>query len=507
MTDKASQTSVAALLLALAGQLLATPAHAAGRVALVIGNASYKEAPLRNPVNDARAVAATLENLGFEVIRVENASKAAMERAIIEFTGRLDEDTSGLFYYAGHGVQVRGRNYLVPVNATIRSEREARIEAVGVNLVLDELEYAGNRVNIVILDACRNNPFERRLRGASRGLAAIDAARGTLIAYATSPGSVAQDGDGRNGLYTEALLRALRLPGLEVEEVFKQVRIKVSERTHYQQIPWESSSLTGAFIFNRTSPAASRTSSTEDRNETLFWESVERSSTPEAYRAYLQQFPNGVFSSLAALRIKELEGKGGANVSRPEHVSAAATKDEDVYQSGEASSITSGGGKADTKPDAPTDSPPYVIAVFPPAGREWVGSHECFDDRPILKAIRDRIHRNTAFEIDYAYDRTVDTLTPKQLEDLVWRQQGIRKHPNPERVHEYGRRIDADAVLLYWWEFYGSNCERVTLDVYLFDLHLEKTYREKASDHDIGIVSDDLMGKFVHGRSLTQSTQ
>ena len=269
MVNKASPITVTALLLgalALVGQLVPNTARAAERVALVIGNASYKEAPLRNPVNDARDMATTLEGLGFEVIRVENASKEEMERAIGRFTGRLDEESSGLFYYAGHGVQVRGRNYLVPVDAKINSERDARIESVPINLVLDELEYAGNRLNVVILDACRNNPFERRMRGASRGLAAVDAARGTLIAYATSPGSLAQDGDGRNGLYTEELLRALRLPGLEVEDVFKEVRIKVSERTDYQQIPWESSSLTGKLVLNQRLPTVPQTSSAETRN-------------------------------------------------------------------------------------------------------------------------------------------------------------------------------------------------------------------------------------------------
>ena len=181
MGNRASPVIVAALLLgalALFGQFVSSTARAGERVALVIGNASYKESPLRNPINDARAMAASLKDLGFEVISVENAGKETMERAIVEFTGRLDENSSGLFYYAGHGVQVSGRNYMVPVDARIRSEREARIEAVGVNLVLDELEYAGNRLNVVILDACRNNPFERRLRGASRGLAAIDAGRG-----------------------------------------------------------------------------------------------------------------------------------------------------------------------------------------------------------------------------------------------------------------------------------------------------------------------------------------
>lgn len=177
------------------------------RIALVIGNSTYRESPLRNPVNDARAMTRTLRDLRFTVLVHENASKRTMEGAIVEFGRRLAEGGVGFFYYAGHGLQVRGRNYLVPVDADIDSEAMTRVAAVDVDLLLEQMAEARNRVNVVILDACRNNPFERRLRGASRGLAAVDAARGTLVAYATAPGSVAADGDGANGLYTEELLR------------------------------------------------------------------------------------------------------------------------------------------------------------------------------------------------------------------------------------------------------------------------------------------------------------
>jgi hypothetical protein len=487
MGHRASPTTIAALLLgALAslGQLVPGNARAAERVALVIGNASYKEAPLRNPVNDARAMATTLEDLGFEVIRVENADKETIERAIIQFAGRLDENSSGLFYYAGHGVQVRGRNYLVPVDAKFKSEREARIEAVSINLVLDELDYAGNRLNVVILDACRNNPFERRLRGASRGLAAIDAARGTLIAYATSPGSVAQDGEGSNGLYTEELLKALQLPGLEVEDVFKQVRINVSKRTDYGQIPWESSSLTGEFVLNRRSPAASQTASIGNQNEAVFWESVETSGTPEAYRVYLQQFPNGVFASLAAYRISELEGK-----------------------SAKASPTTSGGGTTNTKPVSPADGPPYVVAIFPPVGKAWLGSSYCVDESSITKEIHDQIYWTDGFKVDSEYDGTFGKLTTERLEELLWRSQGVRKHPDFEQISEYSKKLDADAVLLYRHETSGGYCARMRFTIYFYDLRLQKVYTEEGSNTEIRALSDSLIEQFLKGRSLAQSGQ
>ena len=302
--------SLPAVVIAILAHLVPLTALAAGRVALVIGNADYPSAPLRNSVNDARAMSQALRELGFEVLSLENADKQRMEQAIVRFAGRLKKDTSGLFYYAGHGVQVNGRNFLIPVDAEIDSEREIRIETVGVNLVLDEMGYAGNRINIVILDACRNNPFERRLRGRSRGLAAIDSARGTIIGYATAPGSVARDGDGANGIYTEELLDALQVPGLEVEEVFKRVRVGVARRTNQQQIPWESSSLTGSFVFNGRATPSTAKGTAERQGDLLFWKSVSTSGNPDAYRAYLREFPQGMFADLARIRLDELQVAG-----------------------------------------------------------------------------------------------------------------------------------------------------------------------------------------------------
>jgi caspase domain-containing protein len=279
------------------------------RTALVIGNAAYPDTPLRNPVNDARAIARSLHELGFTVLAHENANKRTMETAIIEFGRRLaDGGGVGLFYYAGHGLQVRGRNYLIPVDAEIDSEATTRIAAVDMDFLLEQMTEAKNRVNLVILDACRNNPFERKLRGASRGLAAVDAARGTFVAYATAPGSVAADGDGSNGLYTEELLQALRVPGLKVEEVFKRVRVSVTNRSKGAQTPWESSSLTGDLIVNVTvnvaTPAALPL--TADR-EALFWTSIKDGTDPAGFEAYLKQYPGGVFAPLARQRLAGLD--------------------------------------------------------------------------------------------------------------------------------------------------------------------------------------------------------
>lgn len=308
------------------------------RIALVIGNSAYPEAPLRNPVNDVRAIAQALRELGFTVLAHENATKRTMETAIVEFGRRLAEGGVGTFYYAGHGLQVRGRNYLVPVDADIDSEAATRIAAVDVELVLEQMTEAKNRVNIVILDACRNNPFERRLRGASRGLAAVDAARGTLVAYATAPGSVAADGDGKNGLYTEELLHALQVPGLKVEDVFKRVRINVARRSKGAQTPWESSSLTGDLVVNGTgnvtTAAVPAPSAALDR-EALFWMSIKDGTDPVAFEAYLKQYPDGAFAPLARQRLASatpqartldaarFDGTWNVTVECPAHQSAA----------------------------------------------------------------------------------------------------------------------------------------------------------------------------------------
>ena len=227
------------------------------RVALVIGNSAYKDAPLRNPANDARAISQALSATGFTVTVIEDATQVTMRRAVRNFGDELAKATVGLFYYAGHGMQVRGANYLIPVNADIEREDEVQDQSVDANFVLTKMDSAKNALNIMILDACRNNPFARSFRSAAKGLAQMDAPTGTLISFATAPGSVASDGSGKNGLYTEHLLKAMHSPGMPIEQVFKQVRIGVTRATKDQQIPWESSSLRGDFSFVPGVPLAS----------------------------------------------------------------------------------------------------------------------------------------------------------------------------------------------------------------------------------------------------------
>jgi WD40 repeat protein len=226
------------------------------RLALVIGNSKYKESPLPNPANDARAMSIKLKQLGFTVIEKENAGREEMVKSAREFGNQLKLGGVGLFYYAGHGIQANGVNYLVPVDADIQDEDELPSRGYDANEVLGKMDSAKNRLNIVILDACRNNPFARTFRSATRGLAQMQQGTGTIIAYATQPGNTAADGSSGNGLYTAELLQALSAPGLRVEEVFKQVRMEVSKKSGGQQVPWENSSLMGDFYFNPTTEQA-----------------------------------------------------------------------------------------------------------------------------------------------------------------------------------------------------------------------------------------------------------
>ncbi len=224
------------------------------RTALVIGNGVYPNSPLRNPLNDAREMANALRGLSFDVTLRENLDQKDMKREIQAFGQKLQKGGVGLFYFAGHGVQVSGRNYLIPVGAAIEHEKQVEYEAVDMGAVLGEMDYARNRLNIVILDACRDNPFARSFRSAAQGLASVNAPSGTLIAFATAPGSVANDGPGENGVFTGELIKAMSQPGLKIEDVFKHVRSAVRETTRGKQIPWESSSMEGDFYFKPPAP-------------------------------------------------------------------------------------------------------------------------------------------------------------------------------------------------------------------------------------------------------------
>lgn len=226
------------------------------RYALVIGNSNYPKelGLLKNPVNDATDVATELRQSNFEVQLLTNATYIQIREAMRKFQEKLvngpKDQTVGLFYYAGHGVQYQDENYLVPIDANVKFEDDiVRMCFPVQRMVLNNMEKTNSRMNIIILDACRNNPFPATTRGVSQGLGEMKRARGSFIAYATAPGSVASDGTGRNGLYTQELLKALRKPGLTIEQVFKDVRMNVLKLSGERQYTWDSSNIIGEFYF------------------------------------------------------------------------------------------------------------------------------------------------------------------------------------------------------------------------------------------------------------------
>lgn len=219
------------------------------RVALVIGNSSYLYSPLKNPVNDAGSMAATLRRLGFEVVEKTNLGYREMNTSVEDFRKKLQAGGVGLFYYAGHGMNVNGSNYLIPVDSQIEAENEVIYKAIDVGLVLTKMEQSKSGVNLIILDACRDNPFSRLFSSTSHGLAGIDVPNSTFISYATSLGNTADDGNGKNGLYTAELVKVLETPGIPLEQLFKRAFKAVREKSGRKQTPCIFSKLAGEFYF------------------------------------------------------------------------------------------------------------------------------------------------------------------------------------------------------------------------------------------------------------------
>jgi hypothetical protein len=258
------------------------------RVALVIGNAAYETAPLANPINDAKNMADALESFGFDVIRRNNLKRDEMENVIRAFGAKLRTSDVALFYYAGHGLQVSKVNYLVPVDAKIETEGAVKRECISAEFVLEQMEGPRDRTNIVILDACRNNPFARGRGPGERGLAPMDAPIGTLVAYATKSGSVTPD----DSLYTRELLRFMWVPGLEVQDVFKKVRASVWGLTKDQerpQMPWIETSLVGEFYFAEPQPSPSPTPTVSPNELLNIIKSEQRSEVRESYGEFRGQ--------------------------------------------------------------------------------------------------------------------------------------------------------------------------------------------------------------------------
>ena len=310
MTVRSFVLSTGAALLALC---LAMPeAYAERRVALVIGNDDYRVLPhLNNAVPDARDMAAKLKGLGFETILKLNVTQRGLYRTLNDFEARLAAGGTGLLFYAGHGIQADGQNYLIPVDANVEEEADLEAEAVTAKRILETMKRAGNPLNILILDACRDNPLLKRSRSAARGLAITavpTGAKGTAILYSAGPGQTAEDGPpGGNGVFTGELLKALDKTGLTIEQVFKRVNARVLARTKGRQRPWSLASLTGDFYFRKGGPQDFSAPSGGMSAEVAFWQSIQNSTDPTDFEDYIAQFPSGTFARLAKRRATELK--------------------------------------------------------------------------------------------------------------------------------------------------------------------------------------------------------
>jgi hypothetical protein len=303
-------------------------ASAEKRVAFVVGNGTYKNvAALPNPSIDAKAMASALRNVGFEVVEGSNLTRDKMTEKLLDFGKKAQGADVAVFFYAGHGIAIGGTNYLLPIDADIKSEMDVKLgAAINIDLTLDQT-MSDAKVKLVLLDACRDNPFAAKIKSnapstrsvsVQTGLAEMKSGEGTLIAFATGPGQTALDGkEGSNSPFTRALLANLTQPGVELQQAMTKVRAQVQEETNKGQLPWGNTNLTGAVYLNGTPapgapgsvPVAVAAVTPSSDVELEFWRSIKDSSKPEELNAYLSNYPNGQFKSLALARIASLESK------------------------------------------------------------------------------------------------------------------------------------------------------------------------------------------------------
>ncbi|MGY4504902.1 putative caspase-like protein [Bradyrhizobium sp. GM24.11] len=312
--------------------LSVSAAKADRRVAFVVGNGAYKNvAQLPNPPIDAKAIASTLRNVGFEVIEGSNLSRDQMTEKLLDFGRKAQGSDVAVFYYAGHGIAVGGSNYLLPVDADIKSEMDVKLgAAINIDLTLDQT-MGDAKVKLVFLDACRDNPFAAKIKSNSAtrsvnvqsGLAEMKSGEGTLIAFATGPGQTALDGqEGNNSPFTRALIDNITKPGVEIQQAMTSVRAQVNEETHKGQLPWGHTNLIGAVYLNpaqqtqqvanaaptaSSSTPAAAASSSSDGVELEYWRSVKETNKPEELNAYLSAYPNGQFKALALARLAAIQ--------------------------------------------------------------------------------------------------------------------------------------------------------------------------------------------------------
>src|SRR5712675_2216468 len=305
-------------------------AKADRRVAFVVGNGAYKNVqPLPNPAIDAKSMARVLRNVGFDVVEGTNLTRDKMTERLLEFGKKAQGADVAVFFYAGHGIAINGTNYLLPVDADIKSEMDVKLgAAINIDLTLDQT-MSDAKVKLVFLDACRDNPFAAKIKSNSAtrsvsvqsGLAEMKSGEGTLIAFATGPGQTALDGqEGTNSPFTRALMANIATPGVEIQQAMTKVRAQVNEETNKGQLPWGHTNLIGSVYLNPVAAPAANAAAAASSGpavvgsisggsdvELEFWRSIKESNKPEELNAYLTNYPNGQFKSLALSRIASLE--------------------------------------------------------------------------------------------------------------------------------------------------------------------------------------------------------
>ena len=396
MVDRREFLKAVAAASALAG-VRPWPALAAddpSRVALVIGNDTYPQSPLANAVNDARAVADLLRTAGFRVDLRTDTSRDALAKAVEAFGAAIarNEVKLAIFYYAGHGTQVDWRNYLVPVDANVASAKELGARCFDLGVLHGQLSKARDKVFVVILDACRDNPFGAAFRPEQRGLSPFDAPAGTVLAFSTAPGAVASDGAGKHGLYSESLVRELSVRGVRIEDAFKRVRLNVRLASNGAQVPWESTSLeSDVFLF----PAASKLSEADlervFERELATWNRIKNSKDVKDWAAYLREYPNGKFSEIAQARLNALMPRG-------EHAAPAV--------------LPGGAGKSlELKAGMPVPdfygsaSNPYSAGVYLLGRRYTVGDEASYAVLDPFSKVRQAVDELRITKVDFDADR------------------------------------------------------------------------------------------------------
>lgn len=374
----------------------------ASRLALVIGNGDYRVAPLENPANDARSMSEMLTQAGFAVSAQINSSRIDMIAAFDKFAADVAKSSTNLaiFYYAGHGAQLDWRNYLLPVDASVRSADQMRQSCVDLNSLIGKLAHAKDKTIVIVLDACRNNPFGSNYTPEQKGLSQFDAPSGSLLAYATSPGNVASDGQGKNGLYTEHLVRELSVPGTKIEDALKRVRVKVRIASAGAQTPWEVTSLEkDIFLFGTPQKKIIEASASEKLNADLVaWSQAKALDDIKNISSYLNSYPNGSFAEVAQIRLNTLVAEAAQKSAVPPPAKPVVVVQKDIASDKKV--LIQIGSDLPMPNIIKKSDNPYSAGRYPLARKYSIGDSVLYQHVDLLTGVKVSQSSRTVVEVD-----------------------------------------------------------------------------------------------------------